>query len=749
MTIPHSRQLSDLREKLDTYFNLGDLRSICFSLNIDYDNLAGDTKRAKAEALIKYTENRGQLNVLTRYLQELRPNLDWNIQLPTDAVCPYRGLFAFHEQDATYFFGRDTFVNTLTTSVQSQALVAIIGPSGSGKSSIVLAGLLPRLRLQGNWIIISFRPTAEPLKSLSAVLVPFLEPELSETARLIKSNEMAKAMSEQIISLVDVLKCILQMHSIQSRLLLIVDQFEELYTLCSDIALRQKFLDELLAVYRCRNELHALPFTIVLTLRADFLEQALSYRQLADALQNHDLKLGPMTREEFMEAIVRPALDSGVSFEPGLVKRILNDVGTEPGHLPLLEFALTLLWERQVDHVLTHEAYDANGCIDGALANHADNVYAKLSADKKAQTQKLFVQLVQPGRENEDTRRLARRAELVGIEWELVQFFADERLVVTDPMFTGQPTVEVVHEALIQHWRQMRAWMEQDRTFRDGQEQIRSELLRWENVRNEDDLLSGTSLREAVKWLENRRADLSQSEIDFIQHSLKSNEGRKQRNLLWLVLWGALGAALGTGLLMSAAGYILWKPADPQFYKLPLPITVFVFGLMGSLIGGVQGAATTFGSVVSANIRGRSLAYWVVGGMLCSGAAGGILFLILKLGGTFIPGLSYNSIFVVGFILFALSSGGAIFTIAIGERQISVFLQTIFSALASASGSLLAVWMAYQLFDFSQGNDFVSTAIGFSALEIMFGAGLALGLTFASRQGSRLQRISFLGVSNE
>ena len=189
--------------------------------------------------------------------------------------CPYRGLAAFQEQDAPFFFGREGFVRQLNDLVQKQALVAVVGSSGSGKSSVVFAGLVAQLRPQPNWIIASFRPDNDPLQNLAATLLPFLEPDLSETDRLVEMRKLAQRLAVGEILLVDVIDRILQKHEKPCRLLLVADQFEELYSLCPESAIRHRFLDILLDLIELQPFQPNPTFTFVLTLRADFLEQAL------------------------------------------------------------------------------------------------------------------------------------------------------------------------------------------------------------------------------------------------------------------------------------------------------------------------------------------------------------------------------------------------------------------------------------------------------------------------------------------
>lgn len=445
--------------------------------------------------------------------------------------CPYRGLSAFREQDALFFFGREIFIKKLVEAVQQQPLTAVLGASGSGKSSIVFAGLVSELRPQRNWIIAHLRPGSDPFRALATALLPLYEIDLDRTDQLVRIPKLANYLREGALSLSDIANNIIQtqanvdrhqqsLPALSSaslpRLLLVIDQFEELYTLSTDVQIHHRFLDILLdTLQQIQPSLHFL-----FTLRADFLGQVLSHRPLADALQNADLKLGPMSHQELELVIENPAKKLGVAFEAGLVKRILDDVGQEPGNLPLLEFALTLLWERQNYGWLTHQAYEAIGRAKGALTHYADAVYNNLSPAEQERTRRVFVQLVRPGEGTEDTRRVAMQSELE-VNWSLVQYLATARLVVTNQNAEGLETAEIVHEALIQGWSRLRQWMTTDRTFRTWQERLRGALRQWQTTGKDGGaLLRGVLLAEAEGWLTERERDLSSQEVEFIKSSL-------------------------------------------------------------------------------------------------------------------------------------------------------------------------------------------------------------------------------------
>jgi DNA-binding SARP family transcriptional activator len=241
-------------------------------------------------------------------------------------ACPYRGLAAFREADAPFFYGREGFSELLFQALHERPLVAVIvGSSGSGKSSAVFAGLLPRLRETEAWLVADFRPGERPFHALSAALLPLYAPELDDTSRLIEAGKLAEALLKENLPLDFAVEQTLERHAGTERLLLVADQFEELYTLCPDPKLRGRFLDELLAAVAAAASRRDSPFALLLTMRADFMGHALAHRPFADALQGAALMMGPMNRSELRAAIEKPAEKQGAAFEAGLVERLLDD----------------------------------------------------------------------------------------------------------------------------------------------------------------------------------------------------------------------------------------------------------------------------------------------------------------------------------------------------------------------------------------------------------------------------------------
>jgi len=395
---------------------------------------------------------------------------------------PYKGLNPFKETDWFDFYGREEFVKRLVKAVYSRPIIAVIGPSGCGKTSVVKAGLLPQLRLnmplsrkivhhldrQFHWLTIEFRPGSQPFHSLASALVPFLSKETTETEILIEAQKLATTLRKKELMLSVVIKRILALKEennlltenlmrFPSRILLVINQFEEIFTLCDDPTECQTFIDILLGGIKTFKELTQSDYSIVFTLRADLMGQVLLHRILADALQESTEILGTMTRKELTQAIKSPAQSRGVEFESGLLERILDDVGDSPGNLPLLEFAMTQLWDVRDGNLLRHSGYDNIGQVEGALARYAEHVYNTLSPNEKKLVKAISSQLVNPGEGTEDIRRQTKRSELSGEGWQLVQKLADARLVVTGIDPNGHEIVEIIHEALIHGWARMSA----------------------------------------------------------------------------------------------------------------------------------------------------------------------------------------------------------------------------------------------------------------------------------------------------
>ena len=475
--------------------------------------------------------------------------------------CPYQGLSAFRQENADFFFGREKFIASLVEAANSNPLVAVIGASGSGKSSVVFAGLIPSLEATGDVEIISFRPGKNPFDALAIALSKYCQylvqeqTEASgETASSLAELEFEVNLRHAETALCHIIENIVN-PSEYHHLVLVADQFEELYTLTSEDE-RYSFLDALLLAVRSAPAL-----TLVLTLRADFLGIVLDYQPMGKALQQYPpLLLTPMDKEELRDAIEKPALKMKVELEEGLTSKLINNVGDRPGRLPILEFALTQLWSKQDNWYLTHKAYEEIGGLEKALAKHASEALKNLSEEEKQQAERVFIQLVRPGEGTEDTKRVATRNEVGEQNWGLVQRLADARLVVTGwDEIEKIETVEIVHEALIREWRTLREWIEANREFRIWQERLKQEMRDWENsARNPEALLQRTRLAVAEDWYKQRGDELTPQVRRFITASIKwrKQEQQKQRRRRQLTTFALTGMLL---VALVLAGNSWWQ----------------------------------------------------------------------------------------------------------------------------------------------------------------------------------------------
>lgn len=430
-------------------------------------------------------------------------------------------------------------------AIQQHHLVAVVGASGSGKTSIVRAGLVPELRKSRArvWEVVTLVPTDRPVHALAAVFMPFLETGMTEIDRLIEINKLAEALLSRTIKLREVVDRVLAKQPGTDRLLLLADQWEELFTLCKDDRARQCFIDNII------EATEATKLSTVLTLRGDLFGRAITnYRPLSDRVQGAQGNLGPMKREELPLAIAESAKKVGLTFEAGLVDLMLEQASDEPGHLPLLEFVLRQLWEQRRGGELHHEAYRAMGQLEGAIAGKANSIFGRLSPQDQRRVQQIFLRLVRPGEGEADTRRRATSTELGAEAQGLIKTLADERLVVTSRMAGSvEDTVKVSHEALVRHWSYLKSWVDADRQFLVWQQRLNVMRKEWETgQRSADLLLRGLPLREAEAWLTKRVEYFSPDERLFITASIN----RRTR--------GRLALATVAGFVLMAIGLTVW-----------------------------------------------------------------------------------------------------------------------------------------------------------------------------------------------
>lgn len=467
-------------------------------------------------------------------------------------ICPYRGLRAFREEDAAFYFGRASFakdladkITTLDSFQDQPSLVAVVGPSGSGKSSVVQAGLLPLLRRQRpphvTWDAVILTPGADPWRHLASALLPLLEPSLSEAKMLEETQILARALSQDSAALLSAINRALDKSGGTDRLLVVVDQFEELFTLTQDET-RGAFINALVSATRTSR------MTVAITLRGDFYGRAVdTNRTLSDALAGNQVNLGPMTRQELKEAIEGPARRVGLTLERGLADRIMEDVLEQPGNLPLLEYALTELWNRRNGKQLTIDAYEHSGRVAGSIAARAEALINSLNHDQQRVSRRVFMRLVRvakPGEDGSDTRLRIERASLGKEEWTIVNLFAaaQTRLLITsNNPHTGGETVEVAHESLIRHWKRLRDWIDDDRTFLLWRQELAIYLAAY-FASDKRDLLRGEVLQKARHWLSIKGDELNAIETEFIRASVRAIRSR----LKWVA------ASVGVLLLVLA-----------------------------------------------------------------------------------------------------------------------------------------------------------------------------------------------------
>jgi WD40 repeat protein/transcriptional regulator with XRE-family HTH domain len=430
---------------------------------------------------------------------------------PVAGVPPYKGLLFFDQADSNLFFGRETLTTQLSKRITdlatntSSRFLTVVGASGSGKSSLVRAGLAVTLRSAG-WEIHILTPTTNPLRMLAQSYNP----------TRVKDRKQH---------------------------LIVVDQFEETFTLCRDENERAAFIERLLAIAHDKS----LNTTVVIALRADFYSHCAQYPFLREAVAAQQEYIGQMTSFELRRAIEEPARRSGWEFESGLVDILLNDIGAdgtgqrESGALPLLSHALLATWERRRGKTFTLDGYRASGGVRGAIAETAESVFTdQLNRSQQELARDIFLRLTELGDGTEDTRRRATLNELTRQSEEATQLrmvlntLADARLITLN-----EDSAEVAHEALIREWDRLHEWLTQDRGGLLLHRQITDAAHEWELFgRDGGSLYRGARLAQAREWASSNEERLNESErafisasIDFEQHEQAEREAQQQREL--------------------------------------------------------------------------------------------------------------------------------------------------------------------------------------------------------------------------
>lgn len=444
--------------------------------------------------------------------------------------CPYRGLRYFREEDAPLFFSRGSSIETLARAVKNHSLATVIGNSGSGKSSLIRAGLIPRLRRTGRRKIAIMTPGSQPMRSLAAALLPLLRPTTKDTDRQAELEKLTDYLCNAEASIPTLALQISAEELDGKHLLIAIDQWEDIYTLCQSKTERRQFVDDLLEATKTGK------LSVVVALRSDFLGHALEHRPLADLMQGAITNLAPMNRAELRQVVEMPAHKAGITFEPDLVDQILVDSEEKTDNLPSLQFALTKLWEEQRDGIMLNGVYESIGGIQGAIAKSAEKAFKQFNISDQESVQHVFTRLVQSGHGTGDIKHRIKLPEKGQSELAVIQKLIDSGLVISEyDESIGTEVIEIAHETLIREWERLDSWINKDREFYLWHRRLRTFLANRENTgRDSNSMLSGARLAESEHWLAERQEDLSREEKEYIQNSRKQQlqEDRQWQELV-------------------------------------------------------------------------------------------------------------------------------------------------------------------------------------------------------------------------
>ena len=454
-------------------------------------------------------------------------------RVAAEGICPFKGLASFEPVDADYFFGRERLVAQLVARLVGVGFLGIVGPSGSGKSSVLRAGLLPALAGgvlpgSGGWRRLLLRPGERPLEELRRVLVSGAKDPVTEALDTLPAN---------------------------ARLLLAVDQLEELFTACRSDAERAAFADILVRAAADPDG----RAVVVVAVRADFYGRFAAYPGMAELLGANNVLVGPMQASELRRVVELPAGRVGLSVEPELADALVDDVEGEPGALPLLSTALLELWRKRQDATLTLAAYRESGGVHGAVARLAEDTYARIPDDRQPIVRAIMLRLVGEGESDSPVRRRAPLAELdlernEGVA-DVLAVLADSRLVTV-----SEGSVEVAHEALLREWPRLSEWIEEDAEGRRLRRHISQAATEWDAAgRDQGELYRGARLAAALDWTADHALDVNELEREFVTESREASEQetkrvrRTNRRLRGLLAGGAvlLVAAVAGGIFAA------------------------------------------------------------------------------------------------------------------------------------------------------------------------------------------------------
>lgn len=429
-----------------------------------------------------------------------------------DGPNPYRGLFAFAETDTEVFFGREQVIAELLADLDAHPFLAVVGPSGSGKSSVVRAGLLPQLRRSGA-LVATMLPGSRPLAELGVALSRVASSEVPDLYEL-----LAVAPSTFGAAVRGVLP------GPADRLVLVIDQFEEAFT-----ESQADERDAMLAALAIALEDEDPWLTVIVTIRADVLGRVLEHAAFGRLTRDHARLLTPLDVEEMHAAITGPAEAAGVAVEAPLASALVVEASASPGSLPLLQYALTELYERRSEGTMTFEAYQRLGGMAAVLTQRVEEIYSTLGSFDRDASRRLFSRLVVPGEGAGDSRRRAHLSEIVGVPDQLLELYGSSRLLAfdRDPV-TREPTVEVAHEALLREWPRLTGWIEEDR---DGLRLVRrlgAAAVAWEaSEHGAGEMYRDARLVAADEWDTAHPGELSPLERSFLDASRAARDVRE------------------------------------------------------------------------------------------------------------------------------------------------------------------------------------------------------------------------------
>jgi signal transduction histidine kinase len=458
--------LQGVREEMDLYDHIRNKISGLTSILKDMNTLTPDIHR--------------NLNFKEIYTGiERRIAETSNLPKPETDESPYLGLRFFDIKHAPLFYGRESLTIELLTRIRKESFLVVVGASGSGKSSLVRAGLIPVWKRENADlnIVHVITPTALPLESIATTLTP-----KSESVTTI-SSLMDDMMKDHRSLRLFVRR--LMADSAKQKALIVIDQFEETFSLCKDSEERKAFIENLLSLPDEENS----AVHVVLALRADFYHHCAEYEGLRVMLQKHQAYIGAMTQDELRKAISLPAEKNGLDFQPRLVDLILQDVGTEPGALPLLSHALLETWRRREGRTLTLHGYTNAGGVKKAIAQTAESVYNSLPPSDQEIARNIFLRLTELSEGMQDTRRRVKLDELSQLNdsdavAKVLKTLTDARLITTE-----QETAEVAHEALIREWNMLRKWLDEDRDRLRMHHHLAQSAQEWEYSHRDEQFL--------------------------------------------------------------------------------------------------------------------------------------------------------------------------------------------------------------------------------------------------------------------